>query len=308
MKRTLSLAAVGLATALLTSACGTSSNPLSSAATSSGSSTSHQSVVVGSANFPENIVLADIYAQALQSKGVTVTTKLNIGSRPIIFNQISKGALSILPEYNGALLAFLKPNTTVSSTAAVNAQLKAALPSDLEVLNSSAAQDKDSITCNAQTVAKYHLHSIANLAPVASKLTLGAGPGFNTRHEGLLGLKSVYGVQFGNFKALDISGPLTVAALKSNEVQCADVFTTDPVIVQNHFVTLTDPKSLFSSQNVTPLVYKPAATPVVVNTLNAVSAKLTTAGLLGMMKQIVLSQQDPSSVAHQWLVSEHLIA
>src|SRR5216684_4408986 len=92
--------AIGIAAAAALSACGSSgksSNPLSSGG-------SKNSVVIGSANFPESELLATIYAQALQAKGIKATTKLNIGAREVYYPQIKSGALTILPEYNGALL------------------------------------------------------------------------------------------------------------------------------------------------------------------------------------------------------------
>ena len=111
---------------LTLAACGgssKSSNPLS------GGSASKGTVVVGSANFPEDQLLAEIYSQALEAKGVKVTRRFNIGAREIYYPQIVSGAISILPEYNGALLTTsVDKNSTAATTAEVNADLKAKLP------------------------------------------------------------------------------------------------------------------------------------------------------------------------------------
>ena len=280
-------------------ACGSSgggnSNPLSGGS-------SKGSVVVGSANFPEDELLAQIYIQALQAKGVKVTPKLNIGSREVYYPQVAKGAITIMPEYNGALLTTsVDTKSTAATTAEVDAALKAKLPSSLEILNPSAAQDKDSVTVTQQTARKDHLSSVADLKAHAASLVMGGPPEFKTREAGLVGLEQIYGLHFKNFSPLDESGPVTVKALTSGTVQAADVFTTTPQIITDHLVSLTDPKFVFAAQNVVPLVNKKGVNPAIVATLNAVSAKLTTASLLAMDKQIILGHANYSTVATNWL-------
>ncbi|MFY9998437.1 MAG: ABC transporter substrate-binding protein, partial [Trebonia sp.] len=214
------------------SASASSSNPLSSG----GSSTS---VVVGSANFPENELLATVYAKALQAKGVKATTKLNIGAREVYYPQVEKGAISIIPEYNGNLLTVQVDKTsTAKTTADVDAALAAKLPSTLEVLTPAPAQDSDSITVTQATANKYHLKSIADLKPYAASMVLGAPPEFKTRSYGIAGLKANYGLTFKSFDPLDEAGPITLAALQSGKVQAADVFTTTPQIVTDKLVSL----------------------------------------------------------------------
>ena len=298
---------LAILTSLVLAACGSSGGGSGSGSSSSSSNplaptAAKGSVVVGSANFPEDELLAEIYVQALKAKGVKVTPKFNIGAREVYYPQIEKGSISILPEYNGALLTTsVDKNSTAATTSEVNAALKAKLPSTLEILNSSTAQDKDSVTVTQATAKKYNLKSIADLKPVAKKLVIGGPPEFKTRAQGLVGLKKNYGLTFKSFVPLDESGPLTLAALKDGKVQAADVFTTTPQIITDKLVALADPKFNFAAQNVTPLVYKKAATPTVVATLNKVSAALTTNALLQMDKAIILDHADYSTVAAAFL-------
>jgi osmoprotectant transport system substrate-binding protein len=272
-----------------------SSNPLTPKAAKG-------TVVVGSANFPENELLAEIYVLALQGKGVKVTPKFNIGARNVYYPQVVKGAVSILPEYNGALLfGVVDTKSAAATTQQVNAALQAKLPSSVEILNSSSAQDKDSVTVTQALAKKDHLTSISDLKPYASKMVIGGPPEFKTRQEGLVGLKTVYGLNFKSFAPLDESGPVTLAALKDGKVQAADVFTTTPQIISDKLVSLADPKSLFAAQNVTPLVYKKAMTSTITNTLNAISSRLTTNALLQMDKAVILDHANYSTVASAWL-------
>ena len=308
------LAVVGIAavTACSSSSSSSTSTPAAAGSSSSASSgsnplgggTSSGSVVIGSANFPENEVLAEVYALALQKAGVKVSTKLNIGAREVYYPQVEKGAITIIPEYNGTLLTVeVDKTSTAKTTADVDAALAAKLPSTLTVLNPAPAQDSDSITVTQATAAKYKLKSIADLKSVASQFVLGGPPEFKTRTDGVIGLKSVYGLTFKNFDPLDESGPITLAALTSGKVQAADVFTTTPQIISDKLVSLTDPKNLFAAQNVIPLVYKPALTPTISSTLNAVDAKLTTSALLALDVKVITDKEDYTTAAQQWLQS-----
>nr|WP_307790902.1 ABC transporter substrate-binding protein [Streptomyces actuosus] len=298
-------AALVAAAALLTgcSSDDTGDNPLD------GAKADGKTVVVGSNNFPESILLADIYGEALKAKGVKVTYKPNIGSRETTYGLIKNGSITVLPEYNGALLAYLDPKATPKTTEETTSAITAKLDDALMLLEPSQAQDKDSVTVNAATAAKYHLtseSSIGDLKGVAKDLVIGGSPEFQTRQQGLVGLKDVYGLEFKSFKALDAGGPLTQAALKQNAVQVADVFTTDPAIAKEKYVVLQDPQNLFGFENVQPLVHKGSLSQKGADALNAVSAKLDTKALLDLGAQVQLEDKDPLDVARAWLKSAGL--
>ncbi|MGV9252427.1 ABC transporter substrate-binding protein [Streptomyces sp. NPDC003697] len=266
-------------------------------------------VVVGSNNFAESTLLADIYGEALKAKGVKVTYKPNIGSRETTYGLLRNGSITVLPEYSGSLLAYLDKSATPKSVADTTAAIEAKLDPKLTLLEPSPAQDKDSVTVNAQTARKYGLtekSSIADLKPFAKDLVIGGSPEFQTRQQGLAGLKSVYGLEFKSFKALDAGGPLTQTALTKNTVQAADVFTTDPTITKEKFVVLQDPQNLFGFANVQPLVRKSGLSRKGVDALNAVSAKLDTATLLDLDTQVQSQKKDPLDVARAWLKSAGL--
>ncbi|MER6410341.1 ABC transporter substrate-binding protein [Streptomyces humidus] len=300
--------AVALAamTALL-AGCSSSSDDTSDPL--AGDKAAGDTVVVGSNNFAESILIADIYGEALKAKGIKVSYKPNIGSRETTYGLLKNGSITVLPEYNGSLLAYLDAKAEQTSLATVNAAVKAKLDSKLTLLESSPAEDKDSVTVNAATAQKYNLtatSTLADLKDVAPKLILGGSPEFQTRQQGLLGLDSVYGLKFKSFKALDAGGPLTQAALKKDTVQAADIFTTDPTITKEKFVVLQDPKNLFGFANVTPVVYKSGLSQEGVDALNAVSAKLDTKALLELDYQVQLQSKDPLDVAKAWLKSAGL--
>jgi len=123
----------------------------------------------------------------------------------------------------------------------------------------------------------------------------------------LPGLTETYGCTFREFRPLDTGGPVTVAALADGTVQAADLFTTDPAIEDNGFVVLEDPQNNFAAQNVVPLINSAKATPQVADALNAVSAKLTTEGLIELNRQLnAPDKPEVDTVAKGWLSANGL--
>jgi len=306
------LIAAGLAAALTLSACG-SSDPLasgssaSSAAASSGASGSDSAaggpIIIGSANFPESALLANIYAAALKAKGVDVSTNLNIGSREIYIKALQDGSIDLVPEYSGVLLQYFDPTATAVSSDDVYTALVAKTPSELKVLTKSAAEDKDAVVVTKATADANNLTSIADLAPVASTFILGGPPEWATRPTGVPGLKEKYGLTFKEFKALDAGGPLTLGALTSDQIQAGNLFTTDPSIPANNLVVLEDPKNLFAAQNVLPLINAAKSSPQVEAALDAVSAKLDTATLTQLLTKVQVEKEDSAQVAQEWVAA-----
>lgn len=307
--------------AALLAGCSDSSDSSSSPSSSSGSGkgkpkdplagtpAAGDTVVVGSNNFAESILLMDVYGEALKAKGIKVSYKPDIGTREITYGLVKNGTVTVLPEYNGSLLAYLDKSAAPASVEAATAAIKAKLDPSLTMLDPAAAEDKDSVTINAATAAKYHLTSqstIADLAKVGSQIAVGGSSEFQKRQQGLVGLKSVYGLTPKSFKQLDAGGPLTVAALKKNDVQAADIFSTDASVAREKFVVLQDPKKLFGFANVQPMVSRTGLSPDGVAALNAVSAKLDTKTLLDLDDQVQNQKKDPLDVAQAWLKSAGL--
>jgi osmoprotectant transport system substrate-binding protein len=290
--------------ALGVAACGGDElNGDSGSADSGGSGSAGQSITVGSANFPENVVLAEIYAGALSAKGFKVDKKLNVGSREAIFPAMERGDINVLPEYTGALLSYVsKGKATAKETADQVTELKSNLPATLTLLDASEAQDQDTVTCTKEAVDKWSLTSLEDLAKVSKEVTMGGPPELAKREGfGLKGLKAVYGIEFKQFRPLDVAGPLTVSALKSGKVDCANLFSTQSAIPVNGFVSLEDPKGLVESEAVVPLIAKDKATPEATKVLNAVSAKLTTDNLKEMVKSVEVDKDDAATVADDFL-------
>jgi len=301
MKRTILMTGAAAVAALALAACGANNNPTAPAGGGGGSTASAAggSITVGSADFSESQVLGEIYAGAIKAKGITVTTKPNIGSRDVYIKALQDGSIDIVPEYTGSLLTFLKGTAPSQDPDAVYTALKSTLPPTLVVLDKSTAEDKNSMVVTKDTAAKFSLKSIADLTAHQADITVAAPPEFQTRQQGLVGLKSEYGFAPANF--LPLKGAAVVNALTNGQAQAANIFSTDPSISANGFVTLEDPKLLFGSDNVVPLMRKDKVKDTITAALNAVSAKIDTATLTDLVKQVDVDKKDASAVAKDFL-------
>jgi osmoprotectant transport system substrate-binding protein len=304
--RTLVKAVAAAAAAATIAACGGGGgqNPLD---TGGGSTPAAETIAVGSANFSENVLLAEMYAQALEAKGITVQRKFNIGSREVYIPALQDGSIDLLPEYTGNLYLYFKPDATETESEAVYAALRKALPTGLIVLDKSDAVDEDAVVVTEATAEKYDLESIEDLKPVASRLVVGGSPEFRERKAGLKGLEEIYGLKFKEFKTLDVAGPLTVEALKKGDVDVSQLFTTQSAITENDFAVLEDPKHIHIAQNVVPLIRESKATDTVKGTLDEISDELDTEELTELVARIDVDKENPETVAKDFLTDSGLI-
>jgi glycine betaine/choline ABC-type transport system substrate-binding protein/predicted Ser/Thr protein kinase len=265
-------------------------------------------VTVGSANFAESTLLAETYAQALEARGYRVTRKFGLGDRETYYEQVRSGDIDVIPEYVGALAASLDQSGTATTYAQVRADLARVLPPQLEVLNSASAEDRDTVTVTRRTAERYGLHSITDLKPYAGEMVLGGSAEFQTRHQGLVGLRGTYGLSFGGYQPFATDDRATIIEqLKDGHIQAANLFATEPAIAEDDFVVLSDPKHLFSAQNVTPLIYRSSLSAPGRAALNAVSARLTTSALLHMNVRNLSQDVPASQVARDWLRQTGLV-
>lgn len=300
MRPTRSLAALATSSALTLAACG--GDPTQDpGATEEGAASK---VTIGSGNFTESTILAEVYAKALQDAGVEVEKKLEIGSRETYLPALQDGSIDLIPEYIGTLAAYFDKELTVTDADEVYAALEKSLPEGLEVLEYSEAENADNVVVTRATADEQGLEKISDLEGKAGDMTLGGPPEWKERAQGVPGLKKVYGLEFAKFRELSAGGNVTAQALENGQIDAANIFTTDPSIVQKDFVILEDDKDLFSAQNLVPLLSSEVADDAVSESLNKVSSELT-AEDLAQMQIDVTDGKTPEEVASAW-VEENL--
>lgn len=268
-------------------------------------------ITVGSADFTESIILGEVYAQGLEAKGYEVATKPRIGSREAYFPALEKGDVDLFPEYTGSLLSYL---TKQKKTASPDPdETYEDLTAELEgkkvaVLEMSEAQDRDGIVVNMQTAEEFELTKISDLKDHADDLVMGGPPECRERAACLKGLKDVYGIEL-EFKPLDAGGPQTIQLLKANEIQVANLFTTDSRITQNDFVLLEDDKGIAGAENVVAAVNREtleAYDDELVDAINAITATFTTENLTELNSKVDNDKEDPEDVAADFLAEKDL--
>jgi osmoprotectant transport system substrate-binding protein len=269
-------------------------------------------ITVGSFDFAESQLLAEIYSQALEAGGHRVERAFDLGPREFVAPALVTGLIDLVPEYAGTALQFLSlgadtPTADVAQTH--DALVRALRASNVSALDAAPAQDANTFVARRETAEQYRLSSLSDLAAVASQLTFGGPPECPSRPLCLVGLRERYGVEFDEFVPLDAAGPLTLEALQHGVVDVALLFTTDPAVERPDLVELRDDRGLQPAENVTPLVRTAIVDrsgPELVAIVDAVSQRLTTDALRDLNAQVADGELGLPAVAAGWLSSEGL--
>lgn len=268
-----------------------------------------QRVVVGSTNFAEQLILANVYAEVLEDRGIDVEKRLNLGSREIVYPALTSGEIDLLPEYTGALLAHVSEDGELPARKAdeVSQMLREALPDSLEMLEPSDAQNKDTLVVREETADKHDLETFSDLAEVSGDMVVGGPPEMKTRRVGLDGLEEFYGIEFAQFRSLDAGGPVTTGALENGDIDVARMFTTQGVIDARGWVVLEDDKELNPAQNLVPVARTEVVNDTIREALNEVSASLSNENLQQMNRAVGVDEREPEDVASEWVRDQGLV-
>ena len=269
-----------------------------------------RTIVVGvSGAFAENQLVAEMYAQVLEHAGYTVERSFDLRSREVSQSALESGQIDLKPEYLSSLLLFLDANAQASSdpTDVARQAGERLRTKGITVLTPSPAQDTNQFVANAKTAEGFNLTTLSSLAAVANRLTIGAPPECPIRPFCLRGLRDVYGILFEDFEPLDAGGPVTVAALRSDEVQIALMFSTDPSIEANGFIPLVDDQHLQDAENITPVIRAEKLNDEVRRLLDDVSTRLSSETVTQLVGKVAIDGQDVAAVAKAFLAANGLL-
>jgi osmoprotectant transport system substrate-binding protein len=296
--------AVGLVLVLALGACGKSKS-------SSSSSTAKKATIrIGSEKFSESVIMAEVYAGALEAQGYTVDRKLRLGTREVYEQAAENNQIDLFPDYAATLLEFLNKNAgeATSDPKATVAKLQTRLaPRGLTALDPAPAVDSNAFAVTKATADKYHLAKMSDLAAVAGQMKLGAPSNCGERPYCAIGLKNTYGIVFKELLAFEFDSPQVKDALAAGKVDVAEVGTTDADVAARGFVMLEDDKHLQLADALTPIIRTKALTGVIRTALDKVSAAMTTSELSALDKRADVDKEDPETVAHSWLTSKGFV-
>ena len=267
-------------------------------------------LVVGSTNFDEQELVAEMYALALEQAGFTVERRYQLGAREVVLPALESGEIDVYPEYVGTALEFLNDGAgeaTADTEATTELLREAFAERGVDVLEPAEAQDKNALVVTPETAEEYGLESVSDLADVAGELVLGGPPECPERPLCLPGYEETYGLEFAEFRALDAGGPITIEALESGEIDVALLFSTDGVIAANEWVLLEDDGGLQPAENIVPVIRTEVNDEAATAALDGVSEVLTTEAVTEMIRRIRLDAEDPADVAAEFLAEEGVV-
>src|SRR4029434_2405605 len=229
-------------------------------------------VRVGSKNFTEQFVVAEIYAQALEAAGIKVERKINLGGTLIAQKALEEKQIDLYPEYTGTMLLVVLKADPMTDQKAVYDKVKAEYATKgLVVLNEAPMNNTYNMVLRTETAAQYKLETLTDLTRVAKELKLGAGPEFRDRKDGLPGLKAKYGLEFK--EDLQMAIGLRYQALANKQIDVVNGYATDGMIASLQLNRLTDAQHLWPPYYLVPVVRKDAldANPKIAEVLNKVN-------------------------------------
>jgi len=311
-----------LALGALLSACGSGGESASSTAsptTTQGTAAIQKdpanakvSMTIGSKNFTEQRVLAEIFAQGLRAAGYETRTKLDLGDEHMALDAVRSGDVDAYPEYTGtALLSFFgkQPDELPRDPQDAYEEAKRGFAADgLVAFPPTPFTSSNEVAVTKGTAKKLSLQKISDLKADAGDLTLAGSKECRQRLDCLKGLEDVYGLHFGKFMEVPILDRHDV--LNSGKADVSIVFTTDPQIQRESEVLLEDDKKMFPPYNSTLVMRKAVASkagPGLSRTLEQIQSRLTDENMQELNARVDLDGKSPADVAKAYLQENGLV-
>jgi len=272
------------------------------------SAQAQQPVRVGSKNFTEQFVLGELYAQALEASGIKTEKKLNLGGTLIAHKALEEKQIDLYPEYTGTILLAVLKQESMTDAKAVYDKVKGEYAAKgLIVLNQAPVNNTYVLVVRSDTADRYKLETNSDLAKVSKDLKLGAGPEFRDRKDGLPGLHDKYGMEFKEDLQLAIG--LRYQALKNDQIQVVNGYSTDGMISAMKLKRLKDDRNLWPPYYIVPVVRKDAldANPKIADVLNRVSVLLDDATMAELNYKVDGEKMEPKDVAHDFLKAKGVV-
>jgi osmoprotectant transport system substrate-binding protein len=269
-----------------------------------------QTVKVGSKNFTEQFIVAEIYAQALDRAGIKAQTRTNLGATLIAHAALLNGDIDLYPEYTGTALAHVVKGDLSGSAEQIYIRVKDYYEKNLHLtlLEPTHIDNGYAIVVLPETAARYKLKTLSDLGPASKNLSFGAEGSFADRSDGLPGMNRVYGIRFKEFRNLAKLG-IRYSALTSKNIDVSFGFSTDWQIAEDRLVVLDDDKHLFPPYFLVPVIRQDtlAKNPRIAVVLDKVSRLLTTENMRAMNAAVERDREEPKDVATEFLKQKGIL-
>lgn len=248
----------------------------------------------------ESRIMGQLYSQLLTAAGKEVRLEPGYATPADTAKAVTAGKVSLAPAYESALLRTMSGGQRMDGDMA--ATLSMALPPGVTALAPAPAQRADVFVVTRRTADRYKLRSIADLKKPKHRLVFGGGPNTDPELSTLSDVQANYGFTFGSIRTLDPAGPASRAALADGTADVVALLGTDPAIIRNHWVVLTDPQQIMPSERVFPLISAPYADLATRKALAKINKALTTKELAALT-----TAENPEQAARDWLESHRLV-
>jgi glycine betaine/choline ABC-type transport system substrate-binding protein len=269
-----------------------------------------ESIVVGSKNFTEQIVLGELFAQQIEAhSALRVERRLNLGGTFICQAALVSGKIDLYPEYTGtALMAVLNdPPRTDPAEVFHLVQEEYRTRFNVEVMPPLGFNNTFAMVVRGDDAEKLHLHTISDIAPFAAKWRAGFGYEFMERPDGYRGWLAAYGLHFsGEPRILDLG--LLYRALADKQVDLVAGNSTDGVIASLHMFSLEDDRHYFPPYEAVPLVRRATLEkhPEVRDAIAALAGKINVDEMRQMNYAVDGEHRDPADIVHAFRVAKGL--
>lgn len=276
----------------------------------SGCGKSSGTVVIGSKNFTEQIIMGNILATLIEKNtNLKVVRKLNLGGTDVAFNALKSGDIDMYVEYTGTGLVNILKKPTQNNSDAVYNEVKKDFKEkyNLDWLEPIGFNNTYTLAISPSVEEKYHPKTISDLKKISSNLVLGSTMEFTERPDGYPGLKKTYNIKFKSVKGMD-SG-LRYPAIEKGDVDVIDAFSTDGMLKAYNLTVLKDDKNFFPPYYAAPLVRDDTLKkyPELKDVLNKLAGQINDETMRELNYKVDKLGEDPKTVADDFLKSKGLI-
>jgi osmoprotectant transport system substrate-binding protein len=267
-------------------------------------------LTIGTKDFTEAFIVGELYRQALLAKGIKVRLRKDIGPTEVIDKELQSGRIDAYPEYLGVAVTVAADQEDAGSSAEETYELAKEFYAGRgqAISEPTSFENVDAIATTQFFAQRRGLATVSDLRELPS-FTLGARPEFEQRQQGLAGMRDVYGLDNVEFKEIPIGEQYL--ALDRNEIDAANVFTTDGQLASGSYKVLEDSERLFGFQHVALVIDEEKLDELggrkFMRTINDLNGRLTTSAMIQMNREVEVDGQDEAIVAERFLRSAGLL-
>jgi osmoprotectant transport system permease protein len=262
-----------------------------------------RAVIVASKPFGESYVLAEMFSQLLEARGLRVDRRPGLGATEIAFKALTTGAIDVYPEYTGTGLLAILGEKPMSDKAAVFQKVSTEFRNRYGVrwLAPLGFQNSYAIAVRKPMADSLHLETLSDLAAVRSRIRAGLTADFVGRADGLPGLEKAYALHFADVRVL---GPaVKYQALAAGQVDVIDGYSTDGLIARYDLAVLDDDRHFFPPYEAAALVGPNLArdVPQALVALGELSGRIDEARMRSLNKRVEVDGTPAATVARDAL-------